>query len=348
MRVLYGIQGTGNGHISRALEILPELKKRAHVDILVSGRQSELNLPYPIKYQLHGLGFVFGARGGIDLIETYKKSRLRKFYKEVKNLDLSSYDLIISDFEPITAWASIQKGKYCVGLSNQAALLSPLVPKGSQDDVVGKFIIKNYAPCAQNIGFSYKAYDHYVYSPIIRKSIRALKCENNGEYVVYLPSYSDDRIVNVLGQLPDIPWHVFSKRATSSKQFGNVRISKLNGASFELALTTAPGVLTAAGFGTTTEALFLNKKLLVIPQKHQYEQGCNAMALSDMGVPIVKSLKPKHLEKIEEWAATSTPIHLDYPDLTERIIDRIFQEYPETGDPYVHYITEAQYGLQPV
>ena len=40
MRILYGIQGTGNGHISRALEVLPYLKKKASVDILISGRQS--------------------------------------------------------------------------------------------------------------------------------------------------------------------------------------------------------------------------------------------------------------------------------------------------------------------
>ena len=40
MKILYGIQGTGNGHLSRAEEIVPILKKMAHVDVLISGNQS--------------------------------------------------------------------------------------------------------------------------------------------------------------------------------------------------------------------------------------------------------------------------------------------------------------------
>ena len=83
MRILYGIQGTGNGHISRALEVLPYLKKKASVDILISGRQSELVLPYDIKYQMHGLGFVFGKNGGINLIETYKKRGVGCFHRKI-------------------------------------------------------------------------------------------------------------------------------------------------------------------------------------------------------------------------------------------------------------------------
>jgi len=36
MKVLYAIQGTGNGHLSRAEDIVPYLQKRCDVDILVS------------------------------------------------------------------------------------------------------------------------------------------------------------------------------------------------------------------------------------------------------------------------------------------------------------------------
>ena len=60
MKILYAIQGTGNGHISRSKEVLKYLVKEADVDILVSERQHEVNLGFKIKYQLEGLGFVFG------------------------------------------------------------------------------------------------------------------------------------------------------------------------------------------------------------------------------------------------------------------------------------------------
>src|SRR5690606_17834386 len=101
MKILYGIQGTGNGHISRALEIIPELLKRAEVDLLTSGYQAELKIPYKVQYPCHGLSFVFGKKGGIDLLETLKKSRLRKFLSEVRNVPVEDYDIIISDFEPV-------------------------------------------------------------------------------------------------------------------------------------------------------------------------------------------------------------------------------------------------------
>jgi len=59
MRILYAIQGTGNGHISRAKDIIPALKKRAQVDILISSTQAEVELPYKVKYKNKGLGFYF-------------------------------------------------------------------------------------------------------------------------------------------------------------------------------------------------------------------------------------------------------------------------------------------------
>ena len=50
MKILYAIQGTGNGHLSRARDIIPILQKKGEVDILISGIQSDVDLPYP----LHG------------------------------------------------------------------------------------------------------------------------------------------------------------------------------------------------------------------------------------------------------------------------------------------------------
>jgi len=54
MKILYAIQGTGNGHVSRAREIIPILKKKGDVDILISGIQSDIDLPDAIKYKFKG------------------------------------------------------------------------------------------------------------------------------------------------------------------------------------------------------------------------------------------------------------------------------------------------------
>ena len=42
MRIFYAVQATGNGHIARALEILPYLKQYGEVDIFLSGTNAQL------------------------------------------------------------------------------------------------------------------------------------------------------------------------------------------------------------------------------------------------------------------------------------------------------------------
>ena len=63
-RILYAIQGTGNGHLSRALDVVPLLQARcSQLDVLVSGPPNDLPLPFPVRYRAQGMGFVFGKLG---------------------------------------------------------------------------------------------------------------------------------------------------------------------------------------------------------------------------------------------------------------------------------------------
>ena len=63
MKILYAIQGTGNGHVSRAMDIVPLLKKKVDTDVLISGIQSDIPLPFPVQYRYKGLSFIFGKNG---------------------------------------------------------------------------------------------------------------------------------------------------------------------------------------------------------------------------------------------------------------------------------------------
>jgi uncharacterized protein (TIGR00661 family) len=101
MKILYALQGTGNGHLSRAIDIIPCLQKHAEVDILISGTQGDLQLPFELKYQFYGLSFIFGTTGGVDLWKTLKKTQLRQFVRNMNQLPVESYDLVINDFEPV-------------------------------------------------------------------------------------------------------------------------------------------------------------------------------------------------------------------------------------------------------
>ena len=55
MKIFYAIQGTGNGHLSRAVELYPFLKKYGEVDFFLSGSNTNLKNNLPIKYQSKGV-----------------------------------------------------------------------------------------------------------------------------------------------------------------------------------------------------------------------------------------------------------------------------------------------------
>ncbi len=327
MKILYAIQGTGNGHISRALEIIPHLKRKGELDLLISGTSFDLKLPYEIKFKLNGLSFVFGKQGGVDIWNTYLKMNSLRLLREINSLPIEKYDLVISDFEPVSSWACNKINKPCIGLSNQVASLSPFAPKPKHKDVFGKFVLQHYAPTAPNFGFHFINYSENIFTPVIRRQVRELNTQNKGHYTVYLPSYDDERIIKNLKRFKDVEWQVFSKHNKKPERIKNISIKPINSDLFLKSLANAEGIICNAGFGATSEALFLEKKLLVIPMKTQYEQHCNAAVLNSMGVSVMKSLKKKHAHKIESWLEDKNIVRVNYPNITSEIVEKIMDAH---------------------
>lgn len=327
MKILYAIQGTGNGHLSRARDVIPALMQKGELDILVSGIQADIDLPFPVRYRFKGLSFIFGKKGGVDLMETYKKSNLRRLLSEIKSLPIESYDLVINDFEPVSAWACYIYNKPCISLSHQSAVLNKNAPQPKHVDLVGKALLKYYAPSTDRYGFHFQAYDNNIFTPVIRQQIRDLQPHNKGHYTVYLPAYDDNRIIEVLSQCSEANWQVFSKHNKLPFNENNISVYPVTNEAFINSLAGAAGVICGAGFETPAEALYLGKKLMVIPMKNQYEQHCNAASLDAMGVPVLKSLKLKHADKIRKWIAGESTVLVNYPNITRQIIDDIFNTY---------------------
>lgn len=349
MKILYAVQGTGNGHISRARDIIPALQHYGEVDVLISGIQADVSLPVKPTYQLHGMSFMFGKKGGVDIWQTFRKCVKKKFINEVSGLPARAYDLIVNDFEPVSAWAAQIQKVPCISLSHQWAVLSPGAPVPESFDPLGKFILRNYAPCKQGVGFHFKNYNDTTFLPVIRRQVREMSLSNQGHFTVYLPAYDDKSILKVLKQIPSVDWQVFSKHTKKAWKEKNVRIEPIQNDAFIQSMVASEGVLCGAGFETPAEALFGGKKLLVIPMKGQFEQQCNAAALIDLGVPAIKSLKKKHVEKIAEWALKSTPMHIPFEDSTHASVAKVIQKYHQLiGEqnpirlPYLRLANAAQ------
>lgn len=325
MKILYAIQGTGNGHIARAEEIIPLLFSYGKVDLFVSGMQADIQLPYPVKFRSKGLSFYFGKQGGIDFLKTFKNNNSRRVIREIREFPVENYDLIINDFEAISAWAAKRRNVPCIALSHQYALLSKKVPRPKHIDPIGNWFLKNYAPADYGVGFHFKSWDKNIFTPVIRDRIRSSKLTDKGHYTVYLPAYSDEKIISILNRFSHHNWHVFSKHSIKGYHHKNVRVFPINNEAFARSLTSCTGVLCGAGFETPAEALYLHKKLLVVPMKNQYEQHFNAAGLRDLGVPIMKKFSEKNFEILREWVDEGKRIEVKYQETAGTALERVFR-----------------------
>jgi uncharacterized protein (TIGR00661 family) len=327
MKILYAIQGTGNGHISRAREIVPILQQYGDLDLLISGTQADVSLSQSVKYQFHGFSYIFGKKGGIDFWATFKAMNLRRFWKDMHAIPLENYDIIINDFEPLTAWACKIKKIKSISLSHQAAFLSAKTPRPKLRDKKAEVILKYYAPTTNHIGFHFKAYDDFIYTPVIRSEIRSLKTQKLNHYTVYLPAIDDKILLKYLHQVKETNWEVFSKHQNIPYQHGNVKVFPVDNAKFNLSLSNCSGLLTGGGFEGPAEALFLGKKVMMMPMKNQFEQICNAEAAKELGVPVVKKIDKNFVHKLTTWVKEEQNIEVNFPNQTEQIIAQLFKDF---------------------
>jgi uncharacterized protein (TIGR00661 family) len=333
VKILFAIQGTGNGHLSRARDVYPELIKYGEVDVLVSGIQADVEVPFSVDYKLYGMSFIFGHHGGVDIWQTAKKLRPFKLFKDIRNLPVDHYDLVINDFEPVSAWACKRRKVPCISLSHQCAVLHENAPRPTADDLMGKLVLEHYAPVTDTYGFHFKSFADNIFTPVIRQEIRELEPTNKGHYTVYLPAYDDKTIVQHLSQYQSVHWEVFSKHNKQPFTTGNVTVNKIDNKAFINSMASAAGVLCGAGFEGPAEAMYLGKKVMVIPMTAQYEQQCNAVGAEAMGAAVIMGLSEKYYPRIDEWLKNGKTISVDYPDMTADIIARIMRKHARVKDP---------------
>lgn len=276
---------------------------------------------------MYGMSFIFGKRGGVDILLTARKLKLLQLLKDIKKFPIEQYDLVINDFEPVSAWACKLKRKTCISLSHQCAALHPDAPKPNFRDPMGELILKRYAPATHEYGFHFKSFGERIYTPVIRQEIRNLMPANLGHYTVYLPAYDDAAIVKHLSHFGEVRWQVFSKHNKRPFLSGNINVQPIDNAGFTKSLASSAGALLGAGFEGPAEAMFLGKKVMVIPMQTQYEQHCNAAGAAAMGATVINALHKKHYAEIHNWIDNGKAPAVNYPDITREIIDKIIQTH---------------------
>ena len=326
MKIFYAIQATGNGHISRAMELMPYLQQYGQVDVFLSGSNSNLNANLPVTYRSKGVSLFYGNSGGLDYWKMLTAFSPLRIWKEAKSLPVEKYDIVINDFESITSLACRLKKIPSINFGHQASFISDKTPRPVRKDIAGEIVLKKYATATSYAGLHFEQYDDFIFPPIIKNEILKAEAKDNGHITVYLSHYSDELVGKNLKNIAGMRFEVFSKKVKERKVDANITFIPVASRAFNESMIHSHGVITGAGFETPAEALYLGKKLMCLPIKGQYEQLCNAEALKRFDVPIIDSIDNNFAAKIEKWLIGPSPKQLLLSHSTYEIVQSVMEK----------------------
>jgi uncharacterized protein (TIGR00661 family) len=335
MKILYGVQGTGNGHITRARAMARELYAAGlEVNFLFSGRPADKYFDMDVfnDYQLReGLTFD-SSKGQVSYLKTAMHANPVQFVKDVCQFDLSAYDLIISDFEPISAWAGKQQNKQVIGIGHQYAFNHDIPRRG--DNLVASQIMKHFAPASVGIGLHWHHFGQAVLPPIIEIPETAHSVQAD-KIIVYLPFEDSDEIMQLFSKFKDFRFHIYSPNVIESR-YSNVLFKALSRTGFQQDLHNSAGIISNAGFELTSESLHVGKKILLKPLHGQMEQQSNAAALEHLGYgQTMMTLDPR---KIGAWLHRSEAVRVTWPNVAKILVEWLQQGMPEIDKRFIQSV----------
>ncbi|MGR8979561.1 MAG: MJ1255/VC2487 family glycosyltransferase [Gammaproteobacteria bacterium] len=335
MKIFYGVQGTGNGHIVRSRLMAQELYAAGFdVTFMFSGRPPQQYFDMDIfkDYRCcRGLTFHVN-KGEVSYVKTALQNKPINFIREVKALDFGGFDLIISDFEPVTSWAARFQKRKVLGIGHQYAFHHHIPKAGS--DLVSEHLMTYFAPADTGIGLHWHHFGQPIWPPIIETPAFPENIIKN-KIVVYLPFEQPRDVIRLLSPYREYEFHLFSP-VTVESPFEHIRFHPLSREGFKKAVYDCAGIITNAGFETPSESLQLGKKILVKPLHSQMEQMSNAAALHDLGYGRVMSDLNRF--QIEHWLQEDSAVQISYPNTARLVVEWIQNGMPDFDNKYIEDI----------
>lgn len=297
-RIIYALSGQGRGHTSRVLAISAALRERGHEVVFCCGgtareilrEQGEPVIPVPaLRHAMDG--------NEIRVLRTLREnlSTLLSRHRIVARLAdlMESYapDLLITDFEAFSQRAARRLGLPTISFNHQQVvtetqyalpwrlrpaklLAEAVIRRVAPPDPAHLLLTSFFFPPLKNPART------TLVAPIIRPAVQARRPTRGEHVLVYFNEPEISRaVLDVLRRIdarfilynvepPDAPEH-----------YPNLvfKTPSIDGFLDDLAASRA--VLATAGFTLISEALYLGKPLLVIPNRGIFEQTLNALFL---------------------------------------------------------------------
>ncbi len=330
-RIIYAVAGEGFGHSSRSHLTGQRLIDAGH-DVMFVGSQK--SLLYLKQYfadrvkEVFGLSFAFeGER--IDKSETLKRNLLKLPEANRLNDELFTEhfepfepELVISDFEPFSAWWAWRKNVPFISIDHEhmltlcklqhpvrnwfSRLTASVVTECHYTGAVA-YIILNFFRAPLRVDSAVLA------PPIVRPVISGLD-PTAGEHILLYSTTGtgQNRLRETLGKFTGQTFVVYG--FDEDAEYRNCVFKKRSTDGFLSDLAAARGVIASAGFSLISECMYLRKKMLLLPLAGQYEQIINARYIQELGLGI-------SAEKLDEVVIARFLDELDKPaPRDERII----------------------------
>lgn len=343
MKIFYGVQGTGNGHITRARVMAKELYAAGYeVTFQFSGRPADKYFDMDVfnGYQLKD-GLTFNThKGQVSYVKTALQAKPIRFVKDIGSLDLSGYDLVISDFEPVTAWAAKRQRKPVLGIGHQYAF-GHKIPRAGGDPIAEQ-VMKYFAPADIGIGLHWHHFGQPILPPIIETPAFPQSVQAN-KILVYLPFEDLGEVIALLSPFDNYQFHVYAPEPIASA-CPHIQCKPLSRQGFQNDLYDSAGIISNAGFELASESLQLGKKILAKPLHAQMEQISNAAALKQLGYG--HTMYNLDAAVIDEWLRHPHAVHVTYPNVAKIIVDWLKDGMPAMDAEFTERVWEKVDVLQ--
>lgn len=292
--ILYGVNGEGSGHSTRAKEVISHLQRAGHAVHVVSFDRGLANLRADFEVtEIHGWRLAY-VNNRVRYRRTITNNLLsaRQTAASVARLkmlcDEWKVELVVTDFEPLSCHVGRRKHLPVISIDNQHCLTNAEVSYPRQyrrDAAAAKMVVRFMVPRADAylvtsfFPCEVTRRNTFLFPPILRESVLKAQPRAGEQVLVYVTSPAPA----LAKLLASVRCQFVAYGFGREEQDGNVLYKKpsLNG--FLEDLTNARAIIANAGFSLVTEALHLGKPYLAVPVEHQFEQIFNAYWLERVG-----------------------------------------------------------------
>ncbi len=295
MRIIYGLSGQGFGHSARSKETIKHLIEAGHEVKIFTYGQSLFMLEKDFKDQLFEIpGFVLSYKNNKLVYwktiwaNAVKISHQAKYFSKI-SAEFSRFnpDVVITDFEPLTAMLAKTKRKPLISIDNQHQLTNSKIKldkKYFKDFIADKLVIKSmvwgakYYLVTSFFKTPVTRSHTFLFAPLIRSEVLNLQ-PTDGDYVLVYEGADFDRIMPTLKKLP---YNFLIVGPTLKPQDGNLTFKKFSTEAWLQDLAGAKAVIGTAGLSLICECIYLQKPYFALPIARQVEQIINAEYLKEM------------------------------------------------------------------